>query len=103
VGVVSRGSNQRHSTPAEAERSSRADHATGSMEGDPEKGVIMVKKVKRTWYGRKKVVEEPQILDVVQEVGPEKRPTMLYAPFYNGVAAALSISESSHLLGGFHN
>ena len=73
------------------------DRVTGSTEGDPEKGVIMVRKTKRTWYGGKKVVEVPQIHYAAQQVGPEKRPAVLYAPFYNGVAAALSFSELSYL------
>ena len=73
------------------------DRVIDSTEGDLEKCVIMVKKTKRTWYGKEKVVEVPQIDYAAQETGPEKRPAVLYAPFYNGVAAALSFRESSYL------
>ncbi|KAK7689381.1 hypothetical protein QCA50_007173 [Cerrena zonata] len=46
-------------------------------------------KVKRNWWGKKIVVDDNDL-----EYGhgePEKRPAMLYAPIYNGLAAGLSI------------
>ncbi|KAJ8502366.1 hypothetical protein ONZ45_g11833 [Pleurotus djamor] len=51
---------------------------------------------KRTWYGRKKVVEVDDGLDGlggddVEDGKVEKRPAMLYAPVYNGIAAALAL------------
>ncbi|KAI0251039.1 glycosyl transferase family group 2-domain-containing protein [Lactifluus subvellereus] len=48
---------------------------------------------KRRWYGR--VVEEKRFLASGDEpelgYGPEKRPPILYAPLYNGLAAGLSL------------
>ncbi|KAF9447333.1 hypothetical protein P691DRAFT_776203 [Macrolepiota fuliginosa MF-IS2] len=44
-----------------------------------------IRKTKRTWYGKKYEVE------VDLESQWAKRPTKLYAPFYNGLAAALSL------------
>jgi hypothetical protein len=56
----------------------------------------VVRTVKRRWYG-KRVVEEKQYLDPGDEpelgYGPEKRPALLYAPLYNGMAAGLSLGE----------
>ncbi|TFK47355.1 hypothetical protein OE88DRAFT_1636588 [Heliocybe sulcata] len=52
---------------------------------DPEKGVstaeLPTTQVKRTWYGRKRVVQ----------VDPNQRPVRILAPIYNGLAAGLSL------------
>lgn len=65
-----------------------------------------VRTVKYRWYG-KRVVEETRFQDAEDEIelgyASEKRPTMLYAALYNGIAAGLSIGESlrfsqTHLL-----
>jgi hypothetical protein len=57
--------------------------------------------VKRRWYGKRVVVEEkrsPRVGDEAElEYGPEKRPAMLFAPLYNGIAAGLSLGASSPL------
>lgn len=50
-----------------------------------------VTKTKRTWYGKKYEVQ------VDLESQSNKRPTKLYAPFYNGLAAALSLGWWSFL------
>lgn len=47
------------------------------------------KKIKRTWYGKK----YEQEIDL--ECQYTKRPTRLFAPFYNGVAAAMSLGKLS--------
>lgn len=74
------------------------------MAGDLEKAVSVDEKpvgptrkrtkVKRNWWGKKRIVVVDDGLD--EEYGngvPEKRPAMLYAPIYNGLAAGLSICE----------
>ena len=65
--------------------------------GEPE----VVRTVKRRWYGKRVVVEEKRFPhadnEAELEYGPEKRPAMLYAPLYNGIAAGLSLGESSPL------
>ncbi|KAG8221569.1 glycosyl transferase family group 2-domain-containing protein [Butyriboletus roseoflavus] len=43
---------------------------------------------RRTWYGRK-VLMSPSEIEKARE--PAQRTTVLYAPFYNGLAAALSV------------
>lgn len=48
-------------------------------------------KVKRTWYGKKKVIIVPD-LEALEGV-PEKRPAVLYAPIYNGLAFGLSVCK----------
>jgi hypothetical protein len=57
--------------------------------------------VKRRWYGKRVVIEEKHFPDaevgIELEYASEKRPTMLYAPLYNGIAAGLSLSESPRL------
>jgi hypothetical protein len=54
--------------------------------------------VKRRWYGKRVVVEETRFPDAEDEIelgyAPEKRPTMLYAALYNGIAAGLSLGKS---------
>lgn len=69
-----------------------------SFDKDPTKPGV-VRTVKRRWYGKRVVVEEkrfPHADDKAElEYGPEKRPAMLYAPLYNGIAAGLSLGESS--------
>lgn len=44
-------------------------------------------KWKRKWYGKKY-----KVYKTVEE-GPEKRPTRLFAPVYNGLAAGLAFGE----------
>lgn len=51
-------------------------------------------KMKRTWYGKKVYVRDEDEDDDVERGGPEKRPAMLYAPVYNGIAAAMAFCES---------
>ena len=57
-----------------------------------------VRTAKRRWYGKRVVINEnpfPNAEDAIElEFAPKKRPTMLYSPLYNGIAAALSLSES---------
>lgn len=57
----------------------------------------VVRTFKRRWYG-KRVVKEDRFSnaeDAIElEFASEKRPTMLYSPLYNGIAAALSLSGS---------
>ncbi|THH32339.1 hypothetical protein EUX98_g1834 [Antrodiella citrinella] len=56
-----------------------------------EKAVEPQTKTVRNWFGRKRtVIVEGSPLDI-EASGPEKRPAMLYAPIYNGLAAGLSI------------
>lgn len=68
-------------------------------EAPSEPGVVRT--VKRRWYGKRVVVEEKRFSHVDDQAelgyGPEKRPAMLYAPLYNGIAAGLSLGESSPL------
>ena len=65
--------------------------------GDVEKGLAPTTKTvtKRTWYGGKKTVTvEIPVGENAEDVGaidPSKRPALLYAPVYNGIAAALSM------------
>lgn len=55
--------------------------------GDLENGALVVKKkTKRTWYGKKYTVD-------VDPEAPVPRPTVLYACVYNGLAAGLSLCE----------
>jgi hypothetical protein len=57
-----------------------------------------VRTVKRRWYGKRVVIEEKRLPDAGDEIelenASEKRPTMLYAPLYNGIATGLSLRES---------
>jgi hypothetical protein len=46
---------------------------------------------KRTWYGKKYLVQPDNRDEDIETAGPEKRPAKLYAPFYNGLAAGLSM------------
>lgn len=53
---------------------------------------------KRTWYGKKYTVEITEIDGVdVESLGPEKRPALLYAPIYNGLAMGLAMGVSYFL------
>ncbi|KAH9061174.1 glycosyl transferase family group 2-domain-containing protein, partial [Lactarius vividus] len=86
IGVAGRGS----APPSERRTSKRTfDKATGEPR--------VVRTVKRRWYGKRVVVEEKQFPDADAEdgaelgYGPEKRPVVLYAPLYNGIAAGLSL------------
>ena len=66
-----------------------------------------VRTAKRRWYGKRVVVEEQQFPDAEEKsedqaenelgYGPEKRPVMLYAPLYNGLAAGLAIGKVSRI------
>lgn len=49
---------------------------------------------RRTWYGRKVPVSPSECEKVEQE--PTQRITMLYAPFYNGLAAGLSAGKNAY-------
>ena len=53
-----------------------------------------VRPVKRRWFGKRVVIEEKRPQNA--EDYSERRPTMLYAPLYNGIAAGLSLRESPH-------
>lgn len=66
-----------------------------------------VRTVKHRWFGKRVVIEENRFPDPKDEIElgytSEKRPTMLFAALYNGIAAGLSLGESpsssqSHLL-----
>jgi hypothetical protein len=61
----------------------------------------VVRTTRRRWYG-KRVIEEKQHLDPGDEpeLGfmPERRPAVLLAPLYNGMAAGLSLSEHFHFI-----
>lgn len=47
---------------------------------------------KRRWYGKKYTIEVTEIDGVdVESLGPEKRPALLYAPVYNGLAMGLAM------------
>ena len=54
---------------------------------------------RRTWYGRKVLLQSGEVdekggggaLDDVEELGEGKRPVMLYAPLYNGMAAGMAL------------
>ncbi|KAH9994642.1 glycosyl transferase family group 2-domain-containing protein [Russula vinacea] len=48
-----------------------------------------VRPVKRRWFGKRVVIEEKRPQNA--EDDSERRPTMLYAPLYNGIAAGLSL------------
>ncbi|EPQ51585.1 hypothetical protein GLOTRDRAFT_140976 [Gloeophyllum trabeum ATCC 11539] len=61
--------------------------SSASLSEDPEKGGVgeeKRRKVKRTWYGRKKIVE-------IDPLAPEERPVRILAPIYNGIAAGLAL------------
>ncbi|KAI0055571.1 hypothetical protein BV25DRAFT_1833092 [Artomyces pyxidatus] len=100
VGVQSRtsGASVRRMTVATA-AGTPANGSKENLEKDLFPGESrVVRKVKRNWYGKKVVVVEEKPVSSEEsldeemglEYGPEKRKAMLYAPFYNGVAAALS-------------
>jgi len=85
------------STPGEDTTKEEVEKAFAEAPIEP--GVVRT--VKRRWYGKRVVVEEkrfPHAEDGAElEYGPEKRPALLYAPLYNGIAAGLSLGESSPL------
>ncbi|KDQ52886.1 hypothetical protein JAAARDRAFT_39833 [Jaapia argillacea MUCL 33604] len=56
---------------------------------DAERRVVKREKVKRTWYGKKYVVEED--VEVGMDGRLDERRTKLWAPLYNGLAVGLSI------------
>lgn len=94
------------STPAADASREDVEKAFAKAAGEPQ----AVHTVKRRWYGKRVVVEEQQFPDAENAsgepelgYGPEKRPAMLYAPLYNGLAAGLAIGkvsrfEQNHLL-----
>jgi hypothetical protein len=103
IGITARGSAapsvQRvpvgRSTPGADTTKEDVEKAFAKVSSEPQ----VVRAVKRRWYGKRVVVQEkrfPRASDEPEpEYGPEKRPVMLYAPLYNGIAAGLSLSESS--------
>lgn len=91
IPVTARGS----ATPSERRVPlGRSTPGADAIKDDVEKAV---RTAKRRWYGKRVVVKEnrfPNAEDAIDlEFASEKRPTMLYSPLYNGVAAALSLSE----------
>lgn len=48
---------------------------------------------RRTWYGRK-ILMSPSEIEKARE--PSQRTTVLYAPFYNGLAAGLSAGKNTY-------
>lgn len=83
------------------QRTPIVDTAKGGVTKEAPSEPRVAPTVKRRWYGKRVVVEEKHPPDVegeaVLEYGPEKRPTMLYAPLYNGIAAGLALGESPRL------
>ncbi|TFY58219.1 hypothetical protein EVG20_g8236 [Dentipellis fragilis] len=75
------------------ETAASAAHSGAGASADVEKAArgTVRKSVKRTWYGRKVEVEVQEVVPVEDLEGPERRPAMLYAPVYNGIAAGLSL------------
>jgi hypothetical protein len=106
IPVTARGS----ATPSERRVPlGRSTPGADAIKEDVEKGLSKasgepraVRTVKRRWYGKRVVVKEnrfPNAEDAIElEFASEKRPTMLYSPLYNGIAAALSLSESPRFL-----
>lgn len=84
------------STPG-ADTTKEVEKALSKTPSEP--GVVRT--MKRRWYGKRVVVEEKRFShaddEAELEYGPEKRPAMLYAPLYNGIAAGLSLGASSPL------
>ncbi|PCH37090.1 hypothetical protein WOLCODRAFT_92261 [Wolfiporia cocos MD-104 SS10] len=66
------------------------------LQPDPEKGLDVEEKgprtkTVRTWYGKKKtIVIEDDLTAAIDELKPTKRPTLLFTPVYNGLAAGLA-------------
>ena len=105
IGVTGRGS----AAPSERRvPGGRSTPAADAPKEDVEKAFAVrepraLPTVKRRWYGKRVVVEEQQFPDAEEKsenqaenelgYGPEKRPVMLYAPFYNGLAAGLAIGK----------
>ena len=67
---------------------------------EPSSDPRAVRPVKRRWFGKRVVIEEKRPKNAEDEIeleyASEKRPTMLYAPLYNGIAAGLSLREPPH-------
>jgi len=103
IGITARGS----AAPSERRVPvGRSTPGADTIKEDDEKAIAKessepqgVRTVKRRWYGKRVVVEEkrfPRADDEAEsEYGQEKRPAMLYAPLYNGIAAGLSLGEWS--------
>ena len=51
-------------------------------------------RLRRTWYGRKVPMSPSECEKADQE--PPRRPTVLYAPVYNGLAAGLAAGENTY-------
>jgi hypothetical protein len=86
------------STPGADTTKEEVEKAFSKTPSEPE----VVRTVKRRWYGKRVVVEEKRFSahtddEAELEYGSEKRPAMLYAPLYNGIAAGLSLGASSPL------
>jgi hypothetical protein len=82
------------STPAADASKEDVEKAFAKAVGEPQ----TVRTVKRRWYGKRIVVEEKQFEDESEPelgYGPEKRPALLYAPVYNGLAAGLAFCKVS--------
>lgn len=86
-----------HSLVGITSRSSHAGGRPSGLGGDSEKNGYMGEVTKRTvtkrrWYGKKYTIEVTEIDGVdVESLGPEKRPALLYAPVYNGLAMGLAM------------
>lgn len=79
----------------------RSSSGADAIKEDVEKALSKasaVRTTKRRWYGKRVIVKEnrlPNAEDAIElEFASEKRPAMLYSPLYNGIAAALSLSQS---------
>ncbi|OSX62224.1 hypothetical protein POSPLADRAFT_1142647 [Postia placenta MAD-698-R-SB12] len=87
-----------NSYPASINVVRRADDAHQEIlarQDDPEKGAGVAEgavqtKTVRTWYGKKKTIIVDDMSAALADLGPTKRPTLLWAPLYNGLAAGLS-------------
>jgi hypothetical protein len=86
------------STPGADAIREDVEKALSKSSGEPRD----VRTAKRHWYGKRVVVKEnrfPNAEDAIEpELALEKRTTMLYSPLYNGIAAALSLSEPPRFL-----
>lgn len=82
-------------TPAAGASKEDIEKAFANASGEPR----TARNVKRRWYGKRVVVEEKQFPDAEGAsepelgYGPEKRPAVLYAPLYNGIAAGLAVCK----------
>lgn len=80
------------STPAPDATREDVEKALADSSSEPQ----VVRTTKRRWYGKSVVEEKPFPASEDQPelgYGPEKRPVILYAPLYNGLAAGLSLCK----------